>query len=158
MKTCPRCTQEHQLPGIYCSRVCANLRIHTQESKAKIAKGVAASNAANPRPKEQYQKAGKKTSQTLFLRLFEKPFDDLTKIQKKRIVLHEQDGKCLWCNLSEWLDKPMTFELDHVDGNNENNTRVNLRVLCPNCHSQTPTWRKAKSHPAWSDHRNSKSF
>lgn len=33
------------------------------------------------------------------------------------------------------------MELEHKDGNNANWSRENLEALCPNCHSQTPTWR-----------------
>ncbi len=46
------------------------------------------------------------------------------------------------CNISvEWLGKKITLELDHIDGDNNNNSLNNLRLLCPNCHSQTPTYR-----------------
>ena|ERR1039457_5631140 len=38
------------------------------------------------------------------------------------------------------MDKPIRFQLDHVSGNKKDNSRENLRVLCPNCHTQTPTW------------------
>lgn len=48
---------------------------------------------------------------------------------------------CEICKLSEWLDKPLTLELDHIDGNHFNNNLKNLRILCPNCHSQTSTFR-----------------
>ncbi len=36
------------------------------------------------------------------------------------------------------------MELDHIDGDNKNNLKENLRLLCPNCHAKTPTWRKRK--------------
>lgn len=59
---------------------------------------------------------------------------------KKRIII-EQNYKCNKCNLSEWLGEKITLELEHIDGNHHNNKRENLEVLCPNCHSLTPTWR-----------------
>lgn len=37
-------------------------------------------------------------------------------------------------------DKPLVMQLDHIDGDNMNNELANLRILCPNCHTQTPTY------------------
>ena len=39
-----------------------------------------------------------------------------------------------------WNGKPLTLQVDHIDGNHANNDQNNLRWLCPNCHTQTPTW------------------
>jgi len=48
---------------------------------------------------------------------------------------------CYICNNTGiHLDKPLTLQLDHIDGNSSNNLLENLRFLCPNCHSQTPTY------------------
>ena len=33
-----------------------------------------------------------------------------------------------------------SYEIHHIDGNNKNDDLKNLRLLCPNCHSQTDTW------------------
>jgi 5-methylcytosine-specific restriction endonuclease McrA len=35
------------------------------------------------------------------------------------------------------------MELEHIDGNSENNSLDNLSIICPNCHSQTPTYKGA---------------
>jgi hypothetical protein len=35
-----------------------------------------------------------------------------------------------------WCGKPLTLEIDHIDGDWLNNVKENLRYLCPNCHSQ----------------------
>src|SRR5271166_4376573 len=45
---------------------------------------------------------------------------------------------------SIWNGEPLTFECDHKDGNIRNNRWKNLRKLCPNCHSQTKTYRNKK--------------
>lgn len=39
-----------------------------------------------------------------------------------------------------WNNLPLTMQLDHIDGNPQNNNFINLQLLCPNCHTQTKTW------------------
>ena len=45
------------------------------------------------------------------------------------------------CGITEWKNKDITLELDHISGERSDNRIGNLRWLCPNCHSQTPTFR-----------------
>lgn len=48
---------------------------------------------------------------------------------------------CSVCGLGkEWNGKPITLQVDHIDGNSDNNTLENLRLICPNCHTQTETF------------------
>ena len=49
--------------------------------------------------------------------------------------------KCECCGLSEWNNLPINFELHHIDGNRTNHSLENLLLICPNCHSQTETFR-----------------
>lgn len=70
-----------------------------------------------------------------------KPFEELGHQLRKKIVLEEQEYKCLHCQNSEWMGLRITLELDHIDGDRQNNIRSNLRGLCPNCHSITDTWK-----------------
>jgi len=47
---------------------------------------------------------------------------------------------CQVCGISEHNGKPITLQVDHIDGDRKNNTFENIRFICPNCHSQTETW------------------
>ena len=49
--------------------------------------------------------------------------------------------KCSCCDLETWQEKEIVLEIDHIDGNSDNNLLDNLRLLCPNCHSQTKTYK-----------------
>lgn len=48
--------------------------------------------------------------------------------------------KCAICGISEWNGKTLSLELNHINGENNDNRLENLRFLCPNCHSQTDTY------------------
>ena len=61
---------------------------------------------------------------------------------KEQIFKHQ----CVSCNRTKWNGLPIPLELDHIDGNNKNNRLENLRLLCPNCHALTPTYR-SKNRP-----------
>lgn len=47
---------------------------------------------------------------------------------------------CESCGLSEWRGRPLTIQIDHKNGVNDDHRLDNLRMLCPNCHSQTETY------------------
>lgn len=50
------------------------------------------------------------------------------------------------CGISdEWLGQPVTLQLDHINGVFNDNRLENLRLLCPNCHSQTETFAGRKN-------------
>jgi RNA polymerase subunit RPABC4/transcription elongation factor Spt4 len=56
--------------------------------------------------------------------------------------------KCAICNLEpHWCGKKLTLQLDHINGNNKDNRIENLRILCPNCHTQTETYNKGAVKP-----------
>lgn len=59
----------------------------------------------------------------------------------KSYLLEKFKHICQDCGTGNiWNNKPLTLQIDHVDGNSDNNKLDNLTVLCPNCHTQTSTW------------------
>jgi hypothetical protein len=61
---------------------------------------------------------------------------------KKRLFREKVfQEKCYNCGLTEWLGKPISLELEHINGDHNDNREENLTILCPNCHAQTPTYR-----------------
>lgn len=56
------------------------------------------------------------------------------------------ENKCFVCGINpKWNNMYLSLQLDHVDGNNRNNDLSNLRILCPNCHSQTKNYAGKKN-------------
>lgn len=146
--------------GKYCSRPCANSRIKSDEVRKKTSKSmkraIAEGRAKKPIPKklsdyseEEFHRIVQKRKLIRRKKLLAADFSSLTFERLRERIVIEQENKCNKCKLDIWLDKPIVLELEHRDGNNKNNHRENLEMLCPNCHSLTDTWRgrnKGKSN------------
>lgn len=69
--------------------------------------------------------------------------------QHKSALISERGYRCENCKLETWQGKPIPLELEHTNADRKDNTRENLKLLCPNCHAQTPTWRRGLGHTGW---------
>jgi len=59
----------------------------------------------------------------------------------KRVFRERSIYECSECNISNvYNNKPITLQLDHINGIHNDNQLINLRWLCPNCHTQTDTY------------------
>lgn len=61
-------------------------------------------------------------------------------IKKLLLELGILKYECGVCKIFEWMGKRLSLQLDHINGINNDNRVKNLRLICPNCHSQTSTY------------------
>lgn len=114
MNNCKNCNKTIDKKRTYCGFKCQRKFLYNEKIKDWLSGNLTG------------QKAGVRTTAWVRKYLFEK-----------------FDSKCCLCG---WDEKnPVTgkspLEIDHIDGNSENGKEENLRLICPNCHSLTPTWK-----------------
>ena len=76
--------------------------------------------------------------QNLYIQIQKNQLSSWRSIRK---YLVETIGHCQECGINEWNNKNIVLECDHIDGDKSNNVLSNARLLCPNCHSQTSTFK-----------------
>lgn len=116
----------------------ANMPFATFKRRA-IQLGLYAPNQGAKGTKKEYKGSNKRNLDDILQGKYpEYPTDKL----KKRLISEKiLDKVCVECGITDsWNDKPIVLHLDHINGVNNDHRLENLRLLCPNCHSQTDTW------------------
>lgn len=154
---CEQCGDDHDgsyASGRFCTSVCAktfssNANKATRLLNMSIAlKGKTRARPATDLVKSTYGFSNEERKSAVEKRavLSEKRWRtaEFNLIQKSRVrdrILLEQDGKCACCGIDQtWNGMHLKFQLDHISGDKSDESRLNLRMICANCHTQTPTF------------------
>jgi hypothetical protein len=68
-----------------------------------------------------------------------------THVKRRLLASGLKANRCDECGLSDWLGEPLSLALHHVNGDPLDNRLDNIRLLCPNCHSQTPNFARREA-------------
>ena len=158
---CEKCNKEHfgkYATGRFCSKGCANARIKNRKDiNEKISKALKGRKLTTGGFKKGYDSnriiwtqekrrvAALKRSETMLKKSELLSWEEAGITVKRQRVKTEQNEKCNKCGIKEWRGKWIVLEIEHIDANPNNWERSNVEGLCPNCHSQTKSWRRKKS-------------
>ena len=109
-----------------------NLKNHITAKKRCIKENIDFSHFVGKKPQG--------SARTLDEILVKDSYYDSRTLKKRLIKNGTFEYKCRACKITDWNGKPITLQLEHINGDHYDNRIENLELLCPNCHSQTDTF------------------
>lgn len=147
---CEFCNNVHDgtfATGRFCNRSCS-VRYSSNKKRAETNLKISNSLAGRPSARKgipgkmHSEEAKSQIAETLKSKYANRDFEELGFKSKRERLFQESKYSCTMCNFNKFReDGGCILEIDHIDGDHKNNTRENLRVLCPNCHALTPNFR-----------------
>lgn len=128
------------------SEACAKIGIHFNTFKRKATK----LNCYKPNPGGKGNKKDWMSNRGICLNeILEGKHPQYQTFKLKNRLYSEgiKTNQCEICNINSWNNMSIQCELDHINGNSSDHRLENLRILCPNCHSQTHTFRAKNIKP-----------
>lgn len=147
---CKYCTQYYEAGyGSFCSRSCCN---KARGPRSQVVRGkIKHKNIqrASERGEDFYKKLKEANSSPEKLLRVKNTWLSKRDYNSAHLLtvtkwLKEEIRECQNCGLGQWCGSQLPLKVHHIDGDKRNNTKENLQVLCPNCHSLTKNWRGRK--------------
>ena len=151
-----KCGKEHDGSfgtGRFCSRSCANSKRFSEEDRIKrslscggngILRGTHCLICNKKLDRSQKEYCSRECSGISTRRDTDKRIECglvHKRDRLKRYIIERLGEVCSECGQKpEWNNKPLVLQLDHIDGDSDNNFPSNIRLVCPNCHTQTDTF------------------
>lgn len=144
MRKCKECKSEVVDSKIFCDKSCA--ATYNNKKRKKKEKAIC-KNCGNTCSRHSSKYCGNKCQKEYQAKeIFEKiDKGDITQDHRmyRKYLINKYGEKCMecgWCEVNKHSGK-IPIELEHLDGNSENNNLSNLKLLCPNHHSLTATYK-----------------
>lgn len=139
MGNCKECGKEVKRYNKFCSRSCAAK--HNNRGVTRWKKPRRPCNHCGTPVTERHNKY---CDRCIEQRVFRPPLslsEAKTDRARRLALIRERGHICSVCKNTEWNSKPIPLEIDHINGDATNNSPENVRLICPNCHAQTDTYK-----------------